>query len=163
MIRAVSLEQQGARHGLIDDEVTLDFDQRHRRRIAMMGSAGTQFLLDLPSAQRLKHGDVLRLEDGRRVRVNAAAEPLARICTQSPNALVRIAWHLGNRHLPVMLETDEIRIRRDHVIEDMVRSLGACVEHIDAPFDPEGGAYAGGHAHHHHHHDDEQGHGHRHD
>ncbi len=74
-------------------------------------------------------------------------------------ALVRIAWHLGNRHLPVQLMADgeHLRIRRDHVIEAMVEGLGGHVDHIEAPFDPEAGAYAGGHAHHHH--DDDDGHG----
>ena len=153
MIRAVSCEMQGARHGLLDDEVTLDFDQRHRRRVAMTGVGGLEFLLDLPRTQRLRHGDALLLEDGRRVRVKAAPEPLAKISTTAPGGLVRISWHLGNRHLPVMLAQDHILIRRDHVIEDMVRGLGASVEHVEAPFDPEAGAYAG-HGHHHHHGDD---------
>jgi urease accessory protein len=158
MLRAVAFEKAGARHGLIDDEVLLDFDQRHRRRIAMTGLRGIEFLLDLPRAERLRNGDALLLEDGRRVRVKAAPEPLARITAPEPGALVRIAWHLGNRHLPVMLATDHLFIRRDHVIEDMVRGLGATVELVEAPFDPEGGAYAGGFGHHHHHHGDDDHH-----
>jgi urease accessory protein len=158
MLRAVAFEKAGARHGLIDDEVLLDFDQRHRRRIAMTGLRGIEFLLDLPRAERLRNGDALLLEDGRRVRVKAAPEPLARITALEPGALVRIAWHLGNRHLPVMLATDHLFIRRDHVIEDMVRGLGATVELVEAPFDPEGGAYAGGFGHHHHHHGDDDHH-----
>jgi len=156
MLRAVECQPQGARHGLIDDEVTLDFDNRHRRRLAMTGTKGLEFLLDLPRAHRLRHGDTLLLEDGRRIRIVAAKEPLAQISAPAPADLIRIAWHLGNRHLPVMLFPDRILIRRDHVIEDMVRLLGAEVETIEAPFDPEDGAYAGsgGHHHHHHHHDD---------
>ncbi len=163
MLRAIECQPQGALHGLIDDEVTLDFDNRHRRRVAMIGRNGLEFLLDLPRARRLRQGDILVLEDGRRVRVVAADEPLAQITTSSALELVRIAWHLGNRHLPVMLLPDRILIRRDHVIEDMVRLLGASVEPIDGPFDPEDGAYAGasgGHTHHHHHHhDDDHDHG----
>lgn len=150
MIRAVSFEAQGARHGLLDDEVVLDFDQRHRRRMTMTGVRGLEFLLDLPKAQRLRHGDALLLEDGRRVRIKAAPEQLAKITMPAAGSLVRVAWHLGNRHLPVMLAGDHILIRRDHVIEDMVRGLGATVEHVEGPFDPEAGAYAG-HGHHHHH------------
>ncbi|MFA5958627.1 urease accessory protein UreE [Hyphomicrobium sp.] len=158
MLRATVCEPRGARHGLIDDEVTLDFDNRHRRRLAMTGAGGLEFLLDLPRARRIKQGDTLLLEDGRRVRVVAAKEPLAEINAPTDADLVRIAWHLGNRHLPVMLLPGRILIRRDHVIEDMVRLLGASVKLIDAPFDPEDGAYAG--AGRHHHHDDEQDHDH---
>ncbi|WP_072394171.1 urease accessory protein UreE [Hyphomicrobium sp. CS1GBMeth3] len=159
MIRAVRREPQGARHGLIEDEVTLGFDGRFRRRIALTGAKGLQFLLDLPQVERLRNGDALVLEDGRRVRVIAAPEPLAEITAPSADALVRIAWHLGNRHLPVMLAEERILIRRDHVIEDMVRGLGATVAHVDAPFDPESGAYAdGAHGHHHHHHHEDHDH-----
>ncbi len=154
MLRAVECQPQGARHGLIDDEVTLDFDNRHRRRLAMTGKGGLEFLLDLPRARRLRHGDTLLLEDGRRVRIVAAKEALAQISAPTPADLIRIAWHLGNRHLPVMLMPDRILIRRDHVIEDMVRLLGASVEVVEAPFDPEDGAYAGAGGHHHHHHHD---------
>ncbi len=110
MLRAVACEKAGARHGLIDDEVLLDFDQRHRRRIAMTGLRGTEFLLDLPRAERLRNGDALVLDDGRRVRVKAAPESLAKIAAPGPGALVRIAWHLGNRHLPVMLAPDHLFI-----------------------------------------------------
>jgi urease accessory protein len=98
----------------------------------------------------------LTLEDGRIVAVKAAPEPLAEIRADGPAELLRVAWHLGNRHLPAQLDGDVIRIRRDHVIEEMVAGLGAAITHIDAPFDPEGGAYSGGgHRHHdahpHHH------------
>ncbi|WP_423414944.1 urease accessory protein UreE [Hyphomicrobium sp. B1] len=158
MLRAIACESQGARHGLIDDEVTLDFDNRHRRRLAMRGKDGLEFLLDLPRAHRLRQGDTLLLEDGRRVRVMAAKEELAEITTTSAVDLVRVAWHLGNRHLPVMLLPDRILIRRDHVIEDMVRLLCASVAMVEAAFDPEDGAYAGG-GHHHHHHGDDHDHG----
>ncbi len=154
MLRAIACEPQGARHGLIDDEVTLDFDNRHRRRLAMTGAGGLNFLLDLPRARRIRQGDTLLLEDGRRVRVIAAKEPLAEITAPSAADLIRIAWHLGNRHLPVMLLPSKILIRRDHVIEDMVRLLGATVEAIEDIFDPEDGAYAGASGHHHHHGDD---------
>ena len=84
----------------------------------------------------------------------ARPEPLLEIHAHDEGELVRIAWHLGNRHLPVQLLGDRIRIRADHVIEDMVKGLGGHVDEIEAPFDPEAGAYAGGH---HHHHDDERG------
>jgi urease accessory protein len=146
----------------VADTVVLDYDQRHRRRMAMTGSSGVAFLLDLAEAVPLRDGDGLELEDGRIVAVRAAPEPLAEIRAANAAELLRVAWHLGNRHLPAELRGDLIRIRRDHVIEHMVEGLGAAVTHIDAPFDPEGGAYAGGghhhqaaeHHHEHHKHDD---------
>ena len=131
------------------DRVLLDFDARYRRRTAMRTQGGLDFLLDLERAQRLRHGDLLVLEDGRRIRVEAAPEELAEIRDTTPGGLMRIAWHLGNRHLPVMLAPDHIRIRRDHVIEEMVAGLGGTVTNVHTAFDPERGAYAGGHVHSH--------------
>jgi urease accessory protein len=131
------------------DSVLIDFDRRHRRRIVLQTEGQAEVLIDLPQAVRLRDGDGLALEDGRVIRVVAKAEPLLEIHAHSPDELVRIAWHLGNRHLPVQLLGDRIRIRADHVIADMVHQLGGHAHAIDAPFDPEGGAYAGGHAHSH--------------
>jgi urease accessory protein len=129
------------------DTVVLDFDDRHRRRMAMTGTRGLEFLLDLEVAMALRGGDALVLEDGRLVEVVAAPEPLLEIRGNDPFHLVRLAWHLGNRHLPTQVMAKGLRIRRDHVIEEMVKGLGARVIEIEAPFDPEGGAYATGHAH----------------
>jgi urease accessory protein len=130
------------------DTVVLGFDDRHRRRMAMTGTRGLKFLLDLENAVALCGGDALVLEDGRLIEVVAAPEPLAEIRCNDPQHLVRVAWHLGNRHLPTQIMAKGLRIRRDHVIEAMVKGLGARVIEIEAPFDPEGGAYAGGgHAH----------------
>ncbi len=129
------------------DTVVLGFDDRHRRRMAMTGTRGLEFLLDLENAVALRGGDALVLDDGRLIEVVAAAEPLAEVRGADPQHLVRIAWHLGNRHLPTQIMAKAIRIRRDHVIEAMVKGLGARVIEIEAPFQPEGGAYAdGGHA-----------------
>lgn len=141
------------------DVVVLAFDDRHRRRVAMRGVRGTSFLLDLPQAVALRGGDALVLDDGRLVEIVGAPEPLVEITGASEAATVRIAWHLGNRHLPVQLVGRRLRIRRDHVIEAMVEGLGGRLRPIEAPFDPEGGAYAGGHAHAHEH---DHGHGHEH-
>lgn len=137
------------------DRVLIDYDLRHRRRIVLRTESGYELLVDLPHAVRLKDGDGLRLEDGRVVRVCARPEPLLEIHSHEDSALVRIAWHLGNRHLPMQLAGDRIRIRADHVIEAMIKGLGGHAERIDAPFDPEAGAYAEGH-HHHHDHDDDR-------
>src|SRR6202790_3918304 len=125
------------------DSVVLDFDDRHRRRMAMTGTRGLEFLLDLENAVALRGGDALVLDDGRLVEVVAAPEPLAEIRGADPQHLVRLAWHLGNRHLPTQIMPKGLRIRRDHVIEAMVQGLGARIIEIEAPFDPEGGAYAG--------------------
>ncbi|HYZ63445.1 MAG TPA: Urease accessory protein UreE [Acetobacteraceae bacterium] len=115
------------------DQVVLAFDHRHRRRIVLQTDSGQELLLDLPEAVRMRDGEGLLLEGG---------------------GVVRIAWHLGNRHLPVQLVPGAILIRADHVIGSMVRQLGGTVRETEAAFDPEPGAYAGGHAHEHDH--DEQ-------
>lgn len=136
-------------------EVVLDSEARLRRR-AVLSAGRQQFLLDLPELVPLNDGDGLSLDGGGVIRVLAAPERLVEITAKSPAELVRVAWHLGNRHLPTQLLADRIRIRPDHVIEDMLVGLGATVEKIDAAFDPEGGAYAGGH------HDHDHGHDHAH-
>lgn len=135
------------------DTVLLDFDARHRRRIAMTGRGGLEFLLDLPQAVALRDGDGLRLEDGGIVAVVAAPERLIEVRAGPDADLLRIAWHLGNRHLPTQLLGDALRIREDHVILDMLAKLGARTEIIEAPFDPEGGAYGHGRTHGHGTHD----------
>ena len=160
MIRATDVKGQHHWRAAPADTVVLDFDDRHRRRMAMTGTRGLEFLLDLEIAVALRGGDALVLEDGRLVEVVAAPEPLLEIRGSDPAHLVRLAWHLGNRHLPTQIMAKGLRIRRDHVIEEMVRGLGARVVAIHAPFDPEGGAYAApaeaahGHRHHDHAHHD---------
>ena len=144
MIRATEVKGQHRWTEAPADTVVLDFDDRHRRRMAMTGTRGLEFLLDLENAVVLRGGDALVLEDGRLVEVVAAPEPLIEIRGTDPHHLVRVAWHLGNRHLPTQIMPKGLRIRRDHVIEAMVKGLGARVIEIEAPFDPEGGAYAGG-------------------
>ena len=142
MIRANFISARGAWQAKPADTVVLDFEERHRRRVAMTGVRGLEFLLDLPEAVVLRHGDALVLEDGRLVEVVAAPEPLAEIRIGEPRDLARMAWHLGNRHLPVQILANRIRIRRDPVIEDMARKLGGKIALIEGPFEPEGGAYA---------------------
>jgi len=190
MIRATKVLGQHRWKEAAADTVVLDFDDRHRRRMAMTGTRGLEFLLDLETAVALRGGDALVLEDGRLIEVVAAPEPLVEIKGADPHHLIRVAWHLGNRHLPTQIMPKGLRIRRDHVIEAMVKGLGARIVEIEAPFDPEGGAYAGtahAHAHEphahtghdhaqehdhlhdhgddhhdHHHHDDHCGHEHHH-
>jgi urease accessory protein len=144
------------------DIVHVDFDDRHRRRKMYLTEGGGAFLLDLPEAQVMRDGDGLALEGGGFVRVKAAAEDLVAVSAATPALLLRLAWHLGNRHLPAQLAGDRILIRHDHVIIRMLEGLGATLEKIRAPFDPEGGAYGEHnrlpvhpHGHHHDHaHDD---------
>lgn len=133
------------------DMVVLDYDGRHRRRIVLTGLSGARYLLDLAEAAHLKDGDGLELAAGGMIQVVAKAEPLLEVTAHSPADLVRLAWHIGNRHLAAQVFADRILIRRDHVIAHMLEHQGAHVREIEAPFDPEGGAYhehaAGGHGH----------------
>src|SRR5204863_1895797 len=125
------------------DAVTLAFLDRHRRRIRLVADSGAPFLLDLPRAQHLVEGDGLEFDNGSYIRVRAAAEPVIEIEADTPNDLLRIAWHIGNRHLPLQVADGRLRLRADHVIADMVQGLGGHVEWREATFDPEIGAYAG--------------------
>ncbi len=135
------------------DSLTLSYDDRHRRRIRLTTDAGADVLLDLPKAVPIADGDGLALADGGWLAVRAAPEPLIEITCATPHELARVAWHLGNRHLPAEVRAESIRIRPDHVIVEMLNGLGAATREIEAPFQPEGGAYD------HHHHHDEVGHG----
>jgi urease accessory protein len=148
MIRATSVDPAGSWPAAdARDAVLLDYDARHRRRIAMRGEGGLDFLLDLPEALLLQDGDGLRLEDGGLVAVKAAPEPLIEVRAGGGASLLALAWHLGNRHLPTQVMADALRIREDHVIRDMLAKLGARLEAVEAPFTPEGGAYGGHHSH----------------
>jgi len=149
------------------DRMTLTYHDRHRRRMRYVAEGGTAFLLDLPRAAVLRAGDGLRLEDGRMIRIEAAPEALLEVTAPDAHTLIRIAWHIGNRHLPAQLESSRILIGEDAVIAEMLRGLGASVAAMRAPFTPESGAYdarASEHSHpvhtpdglqhhdHHHHH-----------
>jgi urease accessory protein len=135
------------------DRVMLDADERHRRRVVLTGEGGVTFLLDLPQPTVLHDGDGLMLDDGSIVRVVGRPEALIEIAARDPHELARIAWHLGNRHTEVQVVGDRLRIRRDHVLEDMLTRLGAQLAPIEAPFEPERGAYG------HHGHDGAHRHG----
>jgi urease accessory protein len=135
--------------GAARGSITLAYDERHRRRVVLAADDGTELLLDLPEAVLLREGDGLELEDGSHLVVHAAEEELCEVRCESPQALARIAWHLGNRHLPVEILEGALRIRFDPVCAEMLRGLGAEVERRRGPFTPEGGAYGalGHHAH----------------
>ena len=147
------------------DSITLDAHERHRRRVVLSGERGTKFLLDLPQAAALHDGDGLVLDDGAMVRIVGRPEPLVEVAAADTHELARLAWHIGNRHIDVEIIGERLRIRRDHVIEEMLRGLGGRLLPVDAPFNPEHGAYdhhghehshehSPGHSHHHHDHDD---------
>jgi urease accessory protein len=153
-IRAVKRASQVLRAGAwrtaeAGDRVVLDADERYRRRIVMTGERGGKFLLDLPEATALRDGDGLVLDDGAIVAVVARPEPLVEIAgagTAEQTAIVaRLAWHLGNRHTEVQIIEGKLRMRRDHVLEEMLIGLGAVLTPIEAPFEPERGAYRHGH------------------
>jgi urease accessory protein len=121
------------------DFIVLDAQDRHRRRIVFAGERGATYLLDLPHPAQLRDGDGLLLEDGSLVRVTGKAEPLIEIAASGAQQLVQFAWHLGNRHTDVQITGDRLRIRRDHVLEDMLRGLDARLAPVEAVFEPERG------------------------
>ena len=119
------------------DVVSLDSSERHLRRVVLNAQRGLAFLLDLPQATMLRDGDGLVLDDGAIVRVAGKLEPLVEIAAASAHELARLSWHIGNRHTDIQVLHDRLRIRRDHVLEQMIASLGARLTLIDAVFDPE--------------------------
>ena len=144
----------------------LDWDTRSKSRFAATDSTGREIGVVLPRGTLLRGGDVLVAEDGSLIRVLAAPQKVLQItaCAEhgTPFDLMRAAYHLGNRHVPIELQPDHLKIEPDHVLADMLRSMHMTVVEADLPFEPEGGAYGGhvtndGHSHHHH------GHGHSHD
>ncbi len=148
--------------------VELDWDVRQKSRFSATDSSGRTLGVFLPRGTVVRGGDVLVAEDGSLVRVLAAPQAVLHIthCPQhgTPFDLVRAAYHLGNRHVPIELQPDHLKIEPDHVLADMLRAMHLIVHARDMAFEPEGGAYAAGHGHHHgheHHHDD-HGHGHAH-
>ena len=152
--------------------VELDWDVRQKSRFAATDSQGRELAIFLPRGQAVRGGDVLVAEDGSLVRVLAAPQKVLHITTcavhGSPFDLMRAAYHLGNRHVPIELQPDHLKIEPDHVLADMLRSMHMTVVEADLPFEPEGGAYGGhvtndGHSHHHHGHTHSHSDGHSHD
>ena len=145
--------------------VELDWDVRQKSRFDAADSAGRSLAVFLPRGTVVRGGDVLVAEDGSLVRVSAAPQQVLRIthCQAhgTPYDLIRAAYHLGNRHVPIELKPDHLQIEPDHVLADMLRAMHLIVHSVEQPFEPENGAYAtGGHGHGHgtgHH-----GHGHDH-
>jgi urease accessory protein len=175
MRRVVRVLGAGAAHTAPIDSVMVAADQRRTQTAVLTGVNGTQIGMMLPEPVHLRMGDALELDDGSLVEVVVAPEPLIEVRGNDLTHLARLAWHLGDRHVPVQVLANRLRLRRDPALETMLGALGARLTEIEAPFDPEGGAYAPathdhGHDHHHRHdahcghdHSHDHHHGHRHD
>jgi len=160
VVRVVaSADSDASRH---IDSVILASDQRRVQTGHLTGVKGTQIGLMMPEAVLLRMGDALELDDGSIVDVVIEPEALIEIRGNDLMHLARLAWHLGDRHVPVQVLSNRLRMRRDDALEALLKGLGARLTAIEAPFDPEGGAYATQPAHHHHDHD-HAGHDHHHD
>ena len=148
MNRVTDIKPAGT-FGPAADRVVLDADDRQRRRIVLTGEKGTRLLIDFESPVTLHDGDGLVLDDGSVVIVAGQAEHLIEVTAKVPLDFIRLAWHIGNRHTDIQFVDKRFRIRRDHVLEDMLKGLGAVTTPVDASFDPEPAAPHGG-GHHHH-------------
>lgn len=154
-IRASSIIRSPAvKADRVADTVTLDHEDRYRRRAMLSCAGGLEVMLDLEKPARIEDGDALKLEDGRLVRVIAAPEELIEITSDNRARLLRAAWHLGNRHTPAEITAEAIYFAKDHVLVEMLRGLGLSAKPVRRPFRPERGAYDhAGHGHHGHEHD----------
>jgi urease accessory protein len=130
-----------------DGELRLPFELRQKSRLRTQLVSGEEVALMLPRGEILRGGDRLQASDGRVIEVLAAPEQVLHVECATPTELARAAYHLGNRHVPVQVGDGFLRLIADHVLEQMLRGLGARIEHIEAPFEPEAGAYGGGHHH----------------
>ena len=138
----------------IKGQLKLPFDARQKSRLRTHLASGEEVALMLPRGEILRGGDLVVASDGRVVEVVAEPESVLHITCGNAQEITRTAYHLGNRHVPVQVGEGFLRITADHVLEEMVRGLGAKIEPMHAAFEPEAGAYGGGHRHN----DDEQGH-----
>ncbi len=164
MLRATTIVRRPAvKADRVVDTVTLDHEGRSRRRFALKGDNGLDFLLDLDKAAVLAEGDAVKLEDGRLVAVKAASQRLLEIRAENPSRLMRLAWHIGNRHTPAEIAADAIYIEEDHVLAEMVRGQGGTATPVMRAFHPERGAYEHDCGHDHgHDHGHSHSHGHSH-
>jgi urease accessory protein len=145
MLRATTIIRQAeVQAERVVDTLTLDHAARHRRRVVLKGDRGLEVLLDLDRAVVLGDGDALQLPDGRLLQVRAAGEKLVEITASTPQRLMQIAWHIGNRHTPAEIGEAALFIQEDHVLIDMVKALGGQTRIVERPFLPERGAYERG-------------------
>lgn len=141
MLRAVAILPPDHGQGIPFDLIVLEHDARRLRRKLLVLQHGDEVLVDFPQTITLQHGSCLQLDDGRLVEIIAAEELLYEIRATSPAHLVRLAWHIGNRHTSAQLEDARILIKRDHVLKIMLEGLGATVTNVTEPFFAEHGAY----------------------
>jgi urease accessory protein len=161
VLQLTAVHRAGDWTGPAAERLVLDYEARFLRRKRLVAASGRPVMVDLPETVSLDAGDALAGPDGALVVIEAAPEPLLRVTGDLP----RLAWHIGNRHTPCEVAAGHLLIRDDHVLADMLARLGAGVEHVTAPFTPEGGAYGHGRTHGHSHgpaHDDGHDHGHHH-
>ncbi len=143
----ITAKVPSAVQGEAQDRLLLPFDQRQKRWLFAALVSGEEVALKLPRGASLRGGDLLLAADGRVVEVIAAPERVVHIECAASSELARLAYHLGNRHVPVQIGHGFLRISENHVLEEMLRRLGAKLKIIEAPFEPESGAYAGAHRH----------------
>jgi urease accessory protein len=146
MHRAVAHLPANHGRGAPIDTITLAHDERRVRRKLLTGKNGAEVMVDFPNSVTLDHQGGLELEDGRIIEVLAAKEILYAVTAKDSAHLLRLAWHIGNRHTPAQLDADRILIKRDHVLKGMLEGLGAKVTDVTEPFFAEHGAY---HSHNH--------------
>jgi urease accessory protein len=123
------------------ETLTLPHEERHKRKFTFTCDAGYEFLLDLDKAHHLREGEGCLLETGEVILIKAAQEPLLKLTTSSPARLLKLAWHIGNRHTPAEVLEEAIYIADDHVLAQMVKGLGVTVTNEIRAFNPEKGAY----------------------
>ena len=145
MIEVTALAERGEARGTLE----LPFELRQRSRLRALLSTGEEVALRLPRGTVLRGGDLLAAGDGRVIEVRARPEEVLHVVCDTPEALARAAYHLGNRHVPVEVRAGYLRLAADHVLEGLLKGLGARVSRLTSPFEPEAGAYGG------HHHDGE--------
>ncbi|ALG69297.1 urease accessory protein UreE [Beggiatoa leptomitoformis] len=126
--------------------LSLSFDSRQKSRFCTQLADGTAALLDLPRGYILRGGDCLKAEDGRIILVQAALETVTHVQIVDPLLLARICYHLGNRHIALQIDAQWVRYQPDHVLDEMLQHFGLSISTLDAPFEPEGGAYQHVHA-----------------
>jgi urease accessory protein len=159
--KVVGAAERGGRP--INDTVILNYEQRSARTTTVDGLKSGCYEIALDQPVRLRTDDTLLLDDGSLIEVVAAPEPLVEARASDLAGLARLAWHLGDRHIPIQMLPNRIRARCDPAVEELLKTLGAKVTMLEAPFEPEGGAYDSHthahshghtHSHDHHHHRD---------
>lgn len=160
MLKAVQILAELPPGVTIADRLTLPFELRQKSRLVAKLDSGTPIALSLPRGQVLRGGALLQTEEAAVVEIRSAAEELSVVCSADATLLLRAAYHLGNRHVPLQIQPGRLSYQHDHVLDDMLRGLGLDPSFAEEPFEPEAGAYgrASAHAHHHHGHDEHDPH-----